>query len=307
MVMNQMRKNKNNFNPLIEIAMIQQKYSRLYKKFLPSFRFQKLIQKLYKKIKLSISKINNFFTKHSFLTSFIKFLFGIIIVGRITYQINSFFNSLNSPINYSISSFNAKPFDINNGKIDTPSKMSKGDNLFFKFSSTLKISSGQIKDFYIVYSTTDSPNLSLSNFHNLTPKISYNNRFKKYLFSFIPYLSNSEQIPISTVTFKSKINYQTEKTTYCYKPFYLLTIDKQNNIDIKILMVRSYSELYYSEYNIPFIMSEESFTTAPSYQLLSPSDFLKTKSVSPKFNTSAKEIQQGIKQITEISKEFYAK
>lgn len=274
--------------------------------FLKEKKLKPLVNKFKNNVRQLLKSISLHSKKHPIKTRVLQTVFGIFIIGQITYQLSSFFDSLNSHISYDIANIQAVSPQIVNGHIqNVEKKLPKGDNVIFTLYGEFQIKSGQIKDSYLIYSKNDNPNIKSDDFHSLKLKYVPFVESWNYLNNIIPYVPMFYNPPLHIFRFDNKIHYTTKKSQFFYKPFYILTIDKQNNIDIQLLVVKSYSEIYISDTNTPFITNETTLTTPPVYKQLYLSDFIKHKSYSNKYDLNLEQIQKSSDQIIEITKNLY--
>lgn len=243
-----------------------------------------------------------------------KWLFSIAILGSVPYQINTFLSSNHSAINYKISNFSTTGTQVDkNGKIHGKGNSEGGDknhptlNYTFSISGNFKLFSGQIKDAYIIYDEKDTKKLfSTTDFHPLSLKKSAMRPFLSYAGAFLPLFETIIPIAYHSSQFNTnEIHYQTTNLNLFYKPFYILTIDTQNHLNLQLLLIRSKEGIMSFPNGVNLISDPYSISTPPEYNIIEISEVLKSNSFENSYQIPKKEVQNSAKNIIQIAQNFY--
>ncbi|AYG01315.1 hypothetical protein [Lactococcus allomyrinae] len=243
-------------------------------------------------------------------------LITLLFIAPITYQLSSIYSSGSSPISYdNISHFKST------GTIITPEGTIEGEvnhgisthpvtNYNFSIAGELGLYSGEIKDVYIIYNENDdNSKLSPNNFHELKNKKNIGPSKTVFAQAFIPFkqIFDDHVIYHKTDFVLKNIHYHTTKTTLFYKPFYILTVDKKNNISIRLLLIKNKSGSGVTSLSsyANFIYSPESLQQAPEYKLFLLSDILKLTSPEKKYDISKENVEKSVNEIRTIANDFY--
>lgn len=241
---------------------------------------------------------------------FITLFVSILLVGRISYQINTIFNNSSSALDYKLSHLQMGP-PIKNGKGDviystSPSKTdSIRYNFNYKLTGDIAVNSGNIQSAYLVYSDDDNNRIcSLKNFKILKFK---EKPFSKLIYplALVPYSTKFFDIPLNKLEISTDVFYSSVKKSF-YKPIYILTIDSHNNISAQVLLIKGKdSAISIINPNSPaFMMDLSTITEKPKYRLIKPSDLLRDP-----FEKSSylphDEFEKSIEYITKVAKQYY--
>lgn len=255
---------------------------------------------------------SSLFYKPPFYKKLIKWLIGVSIIGSVPYQVNSFLSSSNSPVDYSISNFSATGTKIDkSGSIHAKTESNEMDsptlNYTFSINGKFNLYSGKIKDAFLIYKEDDkNQDFSFDDLHTLEIKQNQLTAFHSYAFAFIPLWQSFGKTTYHSANFSlNEIHYHTTNSKLFYKPFYLLTVDEQNNIHVQLLIIKSKSGIMSISKDVNFIDSPQALQASPEYHLLSLSEILKAPSDKQSFGLSKEQVQQNVNQILDLFKVFY--
>lgn len=242
-------------------------------------------------------------------------LIALIIVAPITYQLSSIYSSANAPISYdNIDYFESIGTEISpegeiKGKVNSGTILNPVTNYNFSIGGEIKLYSGEIKDIYIIYNEKDDEESSLSpdNFHELKDKKNTGPSKMTIAQAFIPFKQIlSEHVVYHKTDFALKnIHYQTSNKTLFYKPFYILTVDKKNNISIRLLLIKSKDGVMSISSYANFIYTPQTLQQSPDYKLFSLPNVLKLSSPEKSYNINKKSIEKSVNKIRSIANDFY--
>lgn len=199
-----------------------------------------------KKLKLIIEPPKFFSLKGLwYLTK--KFLIFLLFSLPFSTQIENMINNKNYMLDYNLSNYSLKIPETNYDFSLLPDKANTYQHCFY-LNANCYIYEGNLNHLFLIYSKDENNKFSESDFTEIKlknkttiwNKIGYMISSMKILNPILPFLKNTYN---QKLELNCKINYgsSTRKKT---KNFYLLTIDKQNNISLNILQITTTAKIF---------------------------------------------------------------